>query len=134
MFDVGGFNLDSELNVTFDATRDGESHALAGHHHAHDDDVKSFVFRSDRPLHPARFGQFMNAMIASHGSRLLRYKGILNLQGQNRKVILQGVHQLMSHDVGGAWVQGEARVTKLVFIGIELPRELIMRSLQQCLL
>jgi hypothetical protein len=39
----------------------------------------------------------------------------------------------MSHDVGAPWAHGEARVTKLVFIGIELPRELILRSLQMCL-
>ena len=75
----------------------------------------------------------MNAMINSHGPRLLRYKGILNMYGQDRNVVLQGVHQLMSHDVGNPWDQGE-RISKLVFIGIELPQELMMRSLQQCLL
>ena len=75
----------------------------------------------------------MNAMVNSQGPRLLRYKGILHLYGQNRKVVLQGVHQLMSHDVGEPWVQSEARISKLVFIGIELPRDLILRSLQQCL-
>jgi G3E family GTPase len=75
----------------------------------------------------------MNAMINSFGPRLLRYKGILHMQGLERKVVLQGVHQLTSHDLGGPWLQGEARVSKLVFIGIELPREMIMRSLQQCL-
>jgi hypothetical protein len=47
-------------------------------------------------------------------------------------VVLQGVHQLMSHDVGNPWNHGEQRISKLVFIGIELPRELMMRSLQQC--
>ena len=75
----------------------------------------------------------MNAMVDSQGPRLLRYKGILNMYGLNRKVVLQGVHQLMSHDVGEPWIQGEVRVSKLVFIGIELPRELIMSSLQKCL-
>jgi G3E family GTPase len=133
VFDLGGFNLDSELDLAFDATCNGESHGHSSHRHSHDDDVKSFVFRSDRPFHGARFAQFMNAMINSQGPRLLRYKGILNMHGQDRKVILQGVHQLMSHDVGAPWVSGETRVSKLVFIGIELPRDLIMRSLQQCL-
>ncbi len=131
VFDIGGFNLDAELDLAFDATNDGP-HAHADHRHYHDD-VRSFVFRSDRPFHGPRFGQFMNAMVNSQGPRLLRYKGILNMHGQPRKVVLQGVHQLMSHDVGAPWVQGEARVSRLVFIGIELPRELILRSLQQCL-
>jgi G3E family GTPase len=139
VFDLGGFNLDSQLDVPDDsapARCSGEiheaSHNHAGHRHCHDD-VNSFVFRSDRPFHGPRFGQFMNAMISSHGPRLLRYKGILNMLGQDRKVVLQGVHQLMSHAVGTPWDQGEARVSKLVFIGMELPQELIMRSLQQCL-
>jgi G3E family GTPase len=133
VFDVGGFNLDSELDLAVDATSTQESCGGAHHRHYHDD-VKSFVFRSDRPFHGARFGQFMNAMTNSLGPRLLRYKGILNMHGLEQKVILQGVHQLMSHDVGAPWIQGEARISKLVFIGVELPREMIMRSLQQCLL
>ena len=131
VFDLGGFDLDGQLNVPDDSALE-RSHDHAGQRHCHDD-VNSFVFRSVRPFHGARFGQFMNAMINSHGPRLLRYKGILNMHGQNRKVVLQGVHQLMSHDVGNPWDQGEPRMTKLVFIGIELPRELMMRSLQQCL-
>jgi G3E family GTPase len=133
VFNLGGFNLDSELHVNDDPAHDHASHHHAGQGHCHDD-VTSFVFRSIRPFHGARFGQFMNAMINSHGPRLLRYKGILNMYGQDRKVVLQGVHQLMSHDVGNPWDCGEPRVSKLVFIGIELPRELMMHSLQQCLL
>jgi G3E family GTPase len=132
VFNLGGFNLDGELDMAFAASSTRECCAGGDHSHYHDD-VTSFVFRSERPFHGARFGQFMNAMINSFGPRLLRYKGILHMQGLERKVVLQGVHQLTSHDLGGPWLQGEARVSKLVFIGIELPREMIMRSLQQCL-
>jgi G3E family GTPase len=132
VFDLGGFNLDRDWDLASNACCDEHHH---GHDHAHSyhDDVKSFVFRSDRPFHGQRFSQFMNAMINSHGSRLLRYKGILNMHGQDRKVIFQGVHQLMSHDVGAPWSQGEDRVSRLVFIGIELPSELFLSSLKQCL-
>lgn len=127
VFDLGGFNLDSDLDLPVEKLT-----VPANHYHEHDD-VKSFVFCSDRPFHGVRFQQFMNAMVNSHGSRLLRYKGILSIYGQDRKVVLQGVHQLMSHDVGTPWVLGEARMSKLVFIGIDLPREVILRSLQYCL-
>jgi G3E family GTPase len=80
-----------------------------------------------------RFGQFMNAIVKSHGQALLRYKGVLHMAGHDRKVIFQGVHQLMSHDAGAAWAEGEARQSRLVFIGLDLPRALMTRSLQQCL-
>jgi G3E family GTPase len=106
-------------------------HAHPGHHHHHDD-IKSFVFRSDRPFHGPRFGQFMNAVVGSHGPKLLRYKGVLNMHGVDNKVVFQGVHQLMSSDLAAPW-HDEARVSKLVFIGIDLPKELFLRSLQYCL-
>jgi len=140
VLDVGGFNLDAELDFEppSPCEHDGacdraHPHGLRhAHHHRHDDDVKSFVFRSGRPFHGVRFGQFMNAIVRSHGPALMRYKGVLHVAGQERKVILQGVHQLMSHDEGPAWPLGE-RESRLVFIGVDLPRELMMRSLQLCL-
>ena len=95
--------------------------------------MKSFVFRSERPLHGVRFGQFMNAMVRSHGPALLRYKGVLNMAGHDQKVIFQGVHQLMSHDAGAVWTDGERRESRLVFIGLDLPRALMTSSLERCL-
>jgi G3E family GTPase len=145
VFDIGGFNLNSELelaeeSIYHDAHCAVQKHEHNGddaaHHHLddpHHDDVKSFVFRAERPFHGQRFSQFMNAVVNSHGTGLLRYKGILHMQGYDRKVVLQGVHQLMSHEVGNPWQDGEARLSKLVFIGIDLPREVFLRSLEQCL-
>ena len=75
----------------------------------------------------------MDAMVKSHGSRLFRYKGILNMQGSDRKVIFQGVHQLMSSDFGLDWADEEDRISRLVFIGLNLPKEMFMRSLGYCL-
>src|SRR5262249_48619481 len=126
VFDVGGFNLDADLDLA-GGRREHD------HHHHHDDDVNSLAYRSERPFHPARFGQFMTALIASYATRLLRYKGVLNLAGQERKIIFQGVHQLISHDAGAPWSPGEPRTSRLVFIGIELPRELLTQGLEQCL-
>lgn len=130
VFDVGGFNLNEEFTADSDGPAQTQVGCAQHHHH---DDVKGFVFRSERSIHGGRFGQFMNAMINSLGPRLLRYKGILNMLGSDRRVILQGVHQLMSHDLGSPWGDAEPRVSKLVFIGIELPNDMILRSLQQCL-
>eukprot|EP01031_Cornospumella_fuschlensis_P050384 gene50384-61642_t len=73
---------------------DHPSHAQEGHghHHHHDDDVKSFVFKSDRPFDAARLEDFLGAIVNIYGPRMLRYKGVLNMQGTERKVIFQGVH------------------------------------------
>jgi G3E family GTPase len=64
---------------------------------------------------------------------MLRYKGVLNMKGTERKVIFQGVHQLMGSDLGPQWAAGETRNSKMVFIGIDLPREIFLQGLEQCL-
>jgi G3E family GTPase len=55
------------------------------------------------------------------------------MKGTERKVIFQGVHQLMGSDLGPAWKADEPRVSKMVFIGIELPRDILTQGLEQCL-
>ncbi len=104
-----------------------------GHHHHHDDDVKSFVYRADRPFDPARLEDFLGAIVNIYGPRMLRYKGVLHMKGTERKVIFQGVHQLMGSDLGPQWAEGEKRQSKMVFIGIELPQDIFQQGLEQCL-
>jgi len=104
-----------------------------GHHHAHDDDVKSFVFRSDKAFNPAKLEDFLGAIVQVYGPKLLRYKGVLFMKGSDRKVIFQGVHQLMGSDLGPKWAPTEVKSSKMVFIGIDLPKEVLLQGLEQCL-
>jgi len=161
VFDLRGFNLNAKLEIDPDFLKEEEhdhdhsqcghdhdhdhdhahgehcnhpSHQHAhGHHHHHDDDVKSFVFRSDRALDPAKLEDFLGAIINIYGPRMLRYKGVLNMKGTDRKVIFQGVHQLMGSDLGPQWAEGEPRTSKMVFIGIDLPRDIFLQGLEQSL-
>ena len=64
---------------------------------------------------------------------MLRYKGVLAMKGTERKVIFQGVHQLMGSDLGPEWGKGELRQSRMVFIGIDLPRDIFFQGLEQCL-
>ncbi len=102
------------------------------HHHHHDDDVKSFVYRADRAFDPAKLEDFLGAIVNIYGPKMLRYKGVLNMQGTERKVIFQGVHQLMGSDLGPAWDENEKRESKMVFIGIDLPQDIFRSGLDQC--
>ena len=108
----------------------GEGH---GHHHHFDDDVKSFVFKSEKPFDPAKLEDFLGAIVNVYGPRMLRYKGVLNMKGAERKVIFQGVHQLMGSDLGPVWAENEVKVSKMVFIGIDLPKDILLQGLEQCL-
>ncbi|MBK6614513.1 GTP-binding protein [Ottowia sp.] len=152
VFDLRGFNLNAKLDIDPDFLKDdahehhhhhdgehcdhpshGHDHDQ-GHHHHHDDDVKSFVFRSERAFDPVKLEDFLGAIVNIYGPRMLRYKGVLWMKGAERKVIFQGVHQLMGSDLGPAWSPGETRVSKMVFIGIDLPRDILLQGLEQCVL
>jgi len=102
-------------------------------HHAHDDDVKSFVFRSKKAFNPAKLEDFLGAIVQVYGPKMLRYKGVLYMKGSDRKVIFQGVHQLMGSDLGPKWAPGEEKGSKVVFIGIDLPKDVLLQGLEQCL-
>jgi len=108
-------------------------HCHHPHHHHHDDDVKSFVFKSDRAFDPAKLEDFLGAIVNVYGPKMLRYKGVLNMKGTERKVIFQGVHQLMGSDLGPVWQDHETRTSKMVFIGIDLPKDILLQGLEQCL-
>ena len=152
VFDLRGFNLNARLDIDPDFLKDeahdhdhghhdhGHDHDHVHteacdhpHHHAHDDDVKSFVFRSERPFNAAKLEDFLGSIVNVYGPRMLRYKGVLHMQGVERKVIFQGVHQLMGSDLGPAWAPDETRISKMVFIGIDLPRDIFDQGLEQCL-
>ncbi len=108
-------------------------HCNHPHHHHHDDDVKSFVYRAERPFDPMKLEDFLGAIVNIYGPKMLRYKGVLDMQGTSRKVIFQGVHQLMGSDLGPEWGADEKRMSKMVFIGIDLPKDILLQGLDQCL-
>ena len=113
---------------------EGHDHGHAHHHHAHHDDkIKSFVFRSDRPFDPNKLEDFLGGILQIYGERLLRYKGVLYMKGVDRKVVFQGVHQMMGSDLAAKWQPVEKKNSKMVFIGIELPQDLIEDGLSACL-
>ena len=146
VFDLRGFNLNTKLEIDPDFLKEDDhghvhgedcdhpSHKHeGGHHHHHDDDVKSFVFKSDRPFDAAKLEDFLGAIVNIYGPRMLRYKGVLHMKGTDRKVIFQGVHQLMGSDLGPAWRSDEKRENKMVFIGIDLPKDIFLQGMEQCL-
>ena len=162
IFDLRGFNLNAKLEIDPDFLRaedDEHDHAhdhehgeQCGadcghdhdhdhahghahdhhHHHHHADRINSFVFRSDKPFHYGKLEEFLSGILQVYGEKLLRYKGVLFMQGVDRKVVFQGVHQLMGSDVGANW-DDETPGTRMVFIGVDLPREAILKGLAACL-
>jgi G3E family GTPase len=152
VLDLRGFNLNDklELDPAFLADEEehehehgpecGHDHAhehdehCGHHHHAHhSDDIAAFVFKSERPFDPLRLDEFLGGLINVFGPRMLRYKGVLYMEGAERKVVFQGVHQIMGSDLGAKWEDAEPRGSKMVFIGKNLPKDVFIHGLEQCL-
>jgi G3E family GTPase len=126
ILDIRGFNLNAALELDPEFLAEGE-------HHHHDDDVTSFVWKDSRPLHMEKIETFLSLMVQNYGADLLRFKGVLNIQGEPRRMIFQGVHMLMGGTPGKPWAPGEARESVMVFIGRKLPRRLFEEGLAYCI-
>jgi G3E family GTPase len=114
--------------------RDHGDHEQGGHHHHHHDDaIKAFVFQSARPFDAGKLEEYMGALTQVYGQDMLRYKGVLFMNGSPRRMILQGVHMLMGADVGRPWGKDEKPASKMVFIGRNLPKDAILKGLEACL-
>lgn len=125
ILDIDGFSLDAILEIEPDFLHDVS--------HAHDDDVTSFVFSSERPFDLQKLEIFLETIINDYGPQLLRYKGIVHAYNDPQRIVFQGVHMLMSGDHTTQWQPDERKVSTLVFIGTDLPKELFTQGLNLCL-
>jgi len=155
VLDLKGFNLNAklELDPDFlaaeehhehehhhdehceeDCSHAHHAHHEHDHHHAHhSDDIAAFVYKTIRPFNTEKLDYFLGGLVQVYGPRMLRYKGVLYMEHADRKVIFQGVHQIMGTDIGGKWADNEIKESKMVFIGKNLPKEIFIQGLEQCL-
>jgi G3E family GTPase len=125
VLDLRGFNLNAILALDPDFLTDT--------HHEHHDEVASFVYKSKKPFDGQKLEAFLSGMIQMHGPDLLRYKGVLWMKGNPRRVVFQGVHMMMGGDMGKPWAKNEPKESVLVFIGKNLPKDIFVAGLEECL-
>jgi len=118
LLDVRGFNLNGSLNLRPVVAADSL------------DRISSMVLRTDKPLDIDRLSDFMNQLLEEHGRQLLRYKGVLSIAGEDRRLVFQGVLKLYGFDWDTEWAQGEVRESVMVFIADDLPEAKIREGFQ----
>ena len=123
LLDVRGFNLNADLGGGLSLRPVQPAASI--------DRISSLVLRTDTPLDIDSLSTFMNDLLESHGKQLLRYKGVLNIAGEDRRLVFQGVLKLYGFDWDTEWTEGEARESVMVFIADDLPEAKIREGFAQ---
>jgi G3E family GTPase len=140
LLDSGPFNVSGKLPVVgqwlneeaYAAQADQHQH---GHHHhndpnRHDARIHSFCLTFDQPLHWNGFATYLDMLTATRGESLLRIKGILNLVGQDRPLVVHGVQHVFHEPILlPQWPVGDDRRSRLVFIVRDMTRDDVERGL-----
>ena len=95
--------------------------------------MQSLSLSSEKPLDPSRFMPWLQNLVQTEGQKILRSKGILAFHDDDERYVFQGVHMMLEGDHQRPWKDGEPRVSRLVFIGRELPEAMIRDGFENCI-
>ena len=124
LLDRGAFKLDRILEQMPEFLTDTD--------HEHDGEINSVSFEVARPLDPEKFNVWINELLQAKGQDLLRTKGVLAYANDDRRFAFQAVHMIADGDFIGPWKDGDARRSKIVFIGRDLNRPQLRRGFEAC--
>jgi G3E family GTPase len=102
------------------------------HAHEHDEKISSLSLVADRPLKPNRFVSWIQDVTQRYGTDILRMKGIASIEDDDRQFVVQSVHMLIEGGSQRPWKEQEPRQTRLVFIGRDLPKDLLRQGFEAC--
>nr|WP_085597031.1 MULTISPECIES: GTPase [unclassified Pseudomonas] len=125
LLDVRGFNLNADLGGGISLRPVSKAPSV--------DRIASLVLRTEQALDLARLSEFMNELLEEHGQQLLRYKGVLNVIDEPRRMVFQGVLKLYGFDWDSEWAADEVRESVMVFIADDLPEEKIRQGFARML-
>ncbi|MBW3616882.1 MAG: GTP-binding protein [Proteobacteria bacterium] len=151
ILDRGGFDLDriSELDPEFVNASPGPTHGEpghvhdehCGHGHAHGDHAHDHVAEAgiagvslslERPLDGTKVTGWLNTLLAERGPDILRAKGIIEVKGEERRLVFQAVHMILEGDLQRPWRPDERRWSRMVFIGRNLDAAELQRGFEAC--
>ncbi|KAG6977058.1 hypothetical protein JG688_00000741 [Phytophthora aleatoria] len=127
-----------------DHSHDGDKEGKHGHDHKHEGEqhhsehkhkhslVSSVGLSLPDPILVALLEEWIDDILETEGDDLLRYKGVVNVAGIDKKYVFQGVHTLFNGRFADNWAPGEKRETRFVFIGKNLDREALTEGFLAC--
>ncbi len=146
VLDRGAFDLDRILELEPEFLDTGEDHDHHHDHHGHDhghshgglkhyhdEEMQSLSLRAEKPIDVEKFMPWLQGLMAAEGQKILRSKGIIAFRDDDERYVFQGVHMMLEGDHQRPWKAGEPRHSRLVFIGRELPEQVIREGFEGCI-
>ncbi|WP_411287154.1 CobW family GTP-binding protein [Phenylobacterium sp.] len=111
-----------------------------GHDHHHDpvhdhvaaSGIRGVSLSSQTPLNGAAVTAWLNGVLEKQGPDILRAKGIIDVAGEDRRLVFQAVHMILEGDFQGPWRDGDNRYSRLVFIGRNLDEAALKAGFEAC--
>jgi G3E family GTPase len=141
----GGFDLAriNQLDPEFLNPAHGEpghvhdEHCAHDHHdHAHDHvaaaGIRGVSLSLERPLDGSKVTEWLNRLLAERGPDILRAKGILEITGEDRRLVFQAVHMILEGELQRPWRDDERRFSRMVFIGRNLDEAELRAGFEAC--
>jgi G3E family GTPase len=131
LLNINAYKAESvEIKLRAQHKAGGHHHEHHHHHHQHDDIVShSFIF--DTAFDMLKLRHWMQVLLMLQGEGIYRVKAVLEVQYQDKKVILQSVRKAYSFSLGEDWPAGKPRQSRIVFIGKKLNKEILEKNLKQ---
>lgn len=110
-----------------------------GHDHGHIHDhvaesgISSISLTSQTPIDGNRVTAWLNNVLQTQGVDILRAKGILDVKGEERRLVFQAVHMILEGDFQGPWKDSDNRYSRLVFIGRNLDEAGLRAGFESCI-
>jgi G3E family GTPase len=120
---------------------DHHDHGHDHHHHDHghggghaheDQDIKGVSLALDRPVDGRKVTEWLNAVLAAQGPDILRAKGILDVKGEDKRLVFQAVHMILDGELQREWRDDDKRYSRMVFIGRNLDEAELRRGFEAC--
>lgn len=94
--------------------------------------MKGISLRLDRPVDGTRITNWLNDLLAKQGPDILRAKGIIDVKGEDRRLVFQAVHMILEGDLQRPWRDDEERYSRMVFIGRNLDEAALREGFEAC--
>lgn len=122
---VKAFDLNRALEI--------EPDFLGEHTHEHDETVTSVAIVESGAIDGNKFSDWIEELLRTQGPNIFRTKGILNVAGDNKRFVFQGVHMVFDGRPDRPWKATETPKNELVFIGRNLNENQLREDFRRCL-